>query len=748
VKIHSNLITAFAIVTSMQSDHAFSNESLIETSKVVKDLLEEKGSIDLNAVYITGGKDERLSQPGSATLIDEMALEQFEYTDINRILNAVPGVNLQEEDGYGLRPNIGLRGTSPERSKKITIMEDGILTGPAPYSAPAAYYFPNISRMSAVEVFKGPSTIQYGPATIGGAINLVSRTMPYVAEGELDLQYGSDNFQRLNVYQGEQIGNFGYLIEALRISADGFKELDTGGDTGFIKNDLNLKTSWQVVGDVTHTFQLKLGYADENSDETYLGLSLSDFNDTPYRRYAASALDLSEWVHQQFQFTHVAEFHSATITSDIYHNIFDRDWFKVNGFNSSSLTIDDVLKAPSAYQSYYDVLTGAAATSTTEEQLSIGNNGREYVSQGIQSRINVPLDLKGISNDFEVGLRLHSDEAKRHHTEQNYLMFEGGLLQAIDGSYKTTTLNSDEAIALAVYFQNEMQIDDTKITFGVRHETIETTKIEYGNLSGIKESEQTLKQSVTLPGVGVYHQLSESLGVLAGVYQGFTAATAGNGNVEPEQSTNYEAGLRYLDDSQIELIGFLNDYSQFSGTCSFSQGSCDTSNTGEQTNAGTAFVYGLEVSWSKNAFIADVELPLSVTYTYSYGEFGEEFIDATGVFGEQGQLIQEGYQIAYLPEHRLNLQAGVQFNRWSFNTSLLYQGDMRNIPGQGEIDVADKIPSYVVVDLSGKYQLNPSCELYTSVDNLLGNEYVVAAKPYGYRPGKPQSINLGVKYQF
>jgi Fe(3+) dicitrate transport protein len=737
VKTYFYFVSLLVVIISIQSHH----------------LRAEENTIDLNKVYITGGEDQRLKQPGSATLIDNVALEKFEYTDINRVLNAVPGVNIQEEDGYGLRPNIGLRGTSPERSKKITIMEDGILISPAPYSAPAAYYFPNLSRMSAVEIFKGPSTIQYGPATIGGAINMVSRTMTYNSIGELDIQYGSDNFQRFNIYQGQQVDNFGYLVEASRVSADGFKKLDNGGNTGFVKNDLNIKTSWQIMGEVNHSFQLKLGYADEVSDETYLGLTLDDFNETPNRRYGASALDLSEWIHEQFQITHMAEFSTtdfsmATVTTDVYHNKFDRDWFKVNGFNSSNVSLDDVLKSPSFYQSYYDVLTGSAASSTIEEQLSIGNNAREYVSEGIQSKVNIPVNFGVLRNDLEIGVRLHRDEVRRHHTEQNYFMLISNKLQAINGSFKTTTLNSDQAVALAFYVQNEMRISDTKITFGLRHEEIETKKIVYGNLTRVKESQQKLKQSITLPGIGIYHQVTQSLGLLGGVYQGFTAATAGNGNVEPEQSTNYEVGLRYIDHSQLEVIVFLNDYSQFSGTCSFSLGTCDASNTGEQTNVGSAFVYGIEASWSKDTVIADIQMPLSITYTYSYGEFGEAFIDTTGVFGEEGLVIKPGYQIAYLPEHRLNFQATMQFDRWGTNASMLYQSDMRHAPGEGDINVADKVPDYAVFDLAANYQLVANGQVYVSIDNLLGKEYVVAAKPYGYRPGKPQSINIGIKYQF
>jgi Fe(3+) dicitrate transport protein len=736
---------SFAVCFSVQP--AFAEDDLkVETAA--------DKNVALDNVYITGGKDEILRQPGSATLIDNVALEAFEYTDLHRILNAVPGVNIQEEDGYGLRPNIGLRGTSPERSKKITVMEDGILSGPAPYSAPAAYYFPNMSRMNAVEVFKGPSVIQYGPATVGGAINLVSREIPYDSTGELDVQYGTDNFQRYNVYQGQQIDQFGYVIEGLKVSADGFKNIDgTNDDSGFERNDINLKTSWQILGDVSQLLLFKVGYADEEANETYLGLSRDDFENDPYRRYAASSLDKSEWTHEQFQFTHQLEVDDFVVTTDVYRNNFDRDWFKVNGFNTQSVTIDEVLSDPATQAVYYNVLNGDASSVGTDQQLRIGNNRRKFFSQGIQTRVNDSYNFLGFRNDIEVGIRVHQDQVKRHHTEQNYNMLVGGDLEVVDGTFKTTDRNTNDALAVAVYVQNKIKIEDTVVSLGLRHENIESSKTIYGELTGIKESKNTLQQSVWLPGIGVYSQLTEEVGILAGVYKGFTAATPGaSDDVNPEKSTNFELGSRFSGAwafaGQAEVIAFVNNYSEFSGTCSFAQGSCDTSNTGEQSNAGSAVVYGLEAGWNRQLIMGGFTMPFSSTYTYSHGEFGDDFVDSSGAFGETGQAIETGYEISYLPEHRLNVQAGIGRNDWKLNTSVLYQSEMRNVPGEGSIDRNDLIEAHTIIDLSASYQYTRMLQFYGTIDNVLNEQYVAGVKPYGFRPGKPRSINVGAKYSF
>src|SRR5262249_48608063 len=128
--------------------------------------------------------------------LTEKELDQDEQSDPNQVLLRMPGVQVRQEDGFGLRPNIGIRGTDSERSRQITLMEDGVLFAPAPYSAPAAYYFPLITRMTGVEVFKGPATIAYGPYTVGGAVNLITRDIPEGSAGGTDISYGMFGFRK------------------------------------------------------------------------------------------------------------------------------------------------------------------------------------------------------------------------------------------------------------------------------------------------------------------------------------------------------------------------------------------------------------------------------------------------------------------------------------------------------------------------------------------------------------------------
>lgn len=97
---------------------------------------------------------------------------------------------------------------------------------------------------------------------------------------ELDLSMGTDGYQKLAGAAGYVINNVGVLIEGFSYGSDGFKVLDSGGNTGFTRNDINLKMRWTPKTELPQTLTLKVGFADEDADETYLGLTDADFVST------------------------------------------------------------------------------------------------------------------------------------------------------------------------------------------------------------------------------------------------------------------------------------------------------------------------------------------------------------------------------------------------------------------------------------------------------------------------------------
>ena len=151
----------------------------------------------IDTITIIGRSADVADIPGSAHVMDAEALGVFNDTDILRVLRAVPGVYVQEEEGFGLRPNIGIRGSGLDRSARIALLEDGVLIAPAPYSAPSAYYFPTQRRMDSLEVLKGPASVVVGPRTTGGALNMVSTPIPDALGANVDLRVPVSQHDRL-----------------------------------------------------------------------------------------------------------------------------------------------------------------------------------------------------------------------------------------------------------------------------------------------------------------------------------------------------------------------------------------------------------------------------------------------------------------------------------------------------------------------------------------------------------------------
>ena len=94
---------------------------------------EESETTDyLSPFNVIGSKEDVPVLEGVGSVLEASDLKPFFHTDVNDILKEVPGVYLRGEEGYGLFPNISLRGVDSHRSAKVTILEDGIPSSPSP----------------------------------------------------------------------------------------------------------------------------------------------------------------------------------------------------------------------------------------------------------------------------------------------------------------------------------------------------------------------------------------------------------------------------------------------------------------------------------------------------------------------------------------------------------------------------------------------------------------------------------------
>ena len=719
-----------------------------QSSSKPKSKSTKKGVIRLKKVSIIGNA-ERLSRvSGSAHQVKEEELEEQNYDDVHRVLKQVPGVYVRDEDGQGLRPNIGLRGANSDRSAKVTLMEDGILLGPAPYSAPAAYYFPLTTRLTAVEVFKGPASIQYGPQTIGGALNLATRRPPMNGlKGSIDGSFGQYMTRKVHSYLGWGNERMGFLIEGVNLSSDGFKELDGGGNTGFDKSEVMFKAriNSDPNADIFQQLELKLGWAIETSNETYLGLSESDFNQDPYRRYLATQLAQMNWQRLQGQVDYrVALGDSINFRATAYRHRFARAWEKMVGFSTNTVTFEEVLQDPlsSRNRTYYDLLTGQADSLSPAERLRLGMNDRSYLSQGLQLSAEHRFASNDLENRIQLGVRLHHDYIVRDHTER-LVAVEGDSLN-IESDANQVVNNRGETMALSAFAFDELRLGQSwRVTPGVRLERYVTSLDNLKDDSAIDGSDWML-----LPGVGMWYTASDHWGLLAGVHRGFSPLSLSQtGQSDPEESINYEAGTRWqFPDFSGEFIFFFNDYKNLVGTCTQSAG-CQVDQLDQQFNAGNASVYGAE-------FVADHywrfkswgQLRGQISYTYTRGRFQTNFNSGFSQWGE----VEVGYALPYVPEHQASLKlTWNELNgRWGIGFSDTIVSPMLDQAGiYGDGSTLEIAPQHIL-DAHAFYAITEKLQSYMTVDNVLNSAYMTSRRPFGVRPGRPLLVQGGIRYTF
>jgi len=716
----------------------------------------------INQVTIVGERTKSI--PGSGEYIPSVTLGRLNQSNINSVLRMVPGINIRDEEGFGLRPNIGLRGTSVNRSAKITLMEDGILAAPAPYTDPSAYYFPTFTRMYAVEVLKGSSQIMYGPYTIGGAVNLLSTPIPDSFRGLAQASHGSFGTNQYRIWLGDSRQTLDYVFEVNGFSSQGFKELDGGVNTGFVRRDIMGKIRWHSAPEtrIQQSLTLKILNASETANETYLGLTFEDFKKNPNRRYAATQEDVLDLRHRSTSLTHVVQpIQGLNIQTTAYYTHTFRDWARVNTIGGQS--INAILADPATQSLPYQIMTGAADGNIDHQSAA-----RTYHTAGVQLKAGYVFTTHRLAHSLQVGFRYHTDEADRYATRSAYLM-SGGVMSIVTAGIRGNQENQvRHARAQAAFAQYHMRLHKLKVSPGIRFEHIRFRLKNYGTSDNARrgESLQHAENDVMifLPGIGITYDVIHSLTGFAGIHKGFSppgmpALNPEAGQAKVETALNYEVGLHLSKASwRGQITGFLNDYDNILGSDNVSGGGFGT---GDIFNAGNAVVKGLECSIGLDVLelmhhrASALKLPVQFAYTYTHATFRETFRNAGGDWGSG--IIQAGDFMPFITPHLLSITISAEHNRWNMSMNARYVGLTRTRPGKGTTRIPSEavsfqdvnaIGAYLIVDGSCNYECAKNITAFGTVSNLTNNRNIVANLPNGYRPNIPLSFNAGLKVVF
>lgn len=698
-------------------------------------------------VEVIGEEPEDLeSIPGSATVVDEEDLEARAPMSGNEVLERMPGVHVRDEEGIGLRPNIGIRGLDPSRSRTLLVLEDGVPISLAAYGEPEMYYSPSIDRMERLELVKGSGSIVFGPQTIGGVLNYITPDPPEELTVQGQLRGGTEGYMHGQASVGDTVGDFGYRLEAMHQRMQGHRNLnlDVTDVTGKFTYDIDSESD---IG-------LKLQYYDEFSQSTYLGLTTAQFENNPDDNFA---------IHDELPVSRLAA--SATYTNVLgdsvlfeataYGHRMTRPW---NRQDFDRFDVED-----RDYE-YERVIDGQGRDVTDDPDAwpddgsgiffrnTFGARDRTFYVGGVEPRATIDYSLGDIDNELIVGTRVHGEMADEQRP----------ITRLDDPDFEE--IRDDETrrgFAVAGYGQNRFMLldGDLEVSPGLRVESFwnsrEVRRSMYeDHAPPNEESDHVLG---VIPGIGAAYALTDEVTAFGGVHRGFApprtkdAVTTDGERLEldAEFSVNYELGVRTGVEDWLagELTGFVLDFSnQIIPPAEAAGATAEDPEQKPLVNAGETLHYGIETDVAFDpATLADAGfgLPVSASYTFVLAEFGDEWEEEIA-----------GNRVPYAPEHQfsgdvgLDLPVGLSTQLSGSYVSGQYT-DPQNTDEPTADGLAGQIDPYFLIDARVGYTHEPwGTTLFVAGKNLTDETYIASRAPRGIQPGPPRRIFAGVQGEF
>ncbi len=711
--------------------------------------------------------------PGSTNYVGRDSMDKSRGLTVGEIIEEIPGVISEIDDGDTRKANFGVRGAHSRRSRKISVYEDYNPLNFAPYTDPSTHYIPPDERIGGIEVIKGSGQLTHGPQTMHGIINFLNHRPPKQGEGKFITSFGESNIgprQQYHIRYGRDFGKIGT-----------WQGMFTRHDNrGPVEGDIIRFNDFFVNGDVDLTTNQKisvnLNYSKEDSEYVEGGLGLYQYNANAYMGNERKFDDIFEMdlVRTSLAHSYYAS-ENLKIDTNIYYNFVYRQRWSQTDNESAGLVVREDISCGDDVEGQM-VQTAAAKRVDGSDVCGYKNTPRRYHTGGIETRFYKDTNFFGMQNHLKYGAKFEFEKIERKARITGSNKKQQGTQITEDEFAKMS--EDAEVYALALYIEDDIKATDKLIlTPGLRYESYylihndrerkdgcgETGVADCNNYTSYEKDEYIL-----LPGLGFTYEHNNTNQIYGGIHVGMAPPAVGDAgyrqisNLKAQKSFNFEFGL-------INST-FENNYGITFETAAFRtvernrpvKSSLRTAGTGSTLkNIGTTFTDGIEFSanWDQSKYSKNSRNWFAnLTYSFMYPklkthQLGERSSDDAGTV----VIVDDVYEndIPFVPRHKglITLGYGVP-NKWDVSTTARYRGeyftDIDNSKGISQAGRFGQVDDHWVINARGNYVLETfnKSTLYLSITNLFDTKFISSISAEGLKVGNGRSIMSGIEYNF
>ncbi len=680
---------------------------------------------ELESITVTANKIEEdvTDVPQSITVLDAYTLEEKGIKDLPDVVREIPNMWSTPNSASAVGNTVSYRGLNTSvftSNNPVVVYIDGV-----PYSL--AYGFDaSLVNAQRIEVLRGPQGTLYGKEAIGAVINIVSKDPEDRWQGTIGAEYGSFNSVLGTVnLSGPLVPNTLFLgISGQYRRDDGWIENDYPGMEEDANREKDHKISSYLLYKPNDRFSARLtlsrDYSKDYWEDGYglpTGSTVGEFD-----RDDAEHVDYDEKVFQ------LTESNTQSLNLS----------YELDPFTLTSTTTHRVLEAKGNFDADFGNNTLYAGLAT------FNNSETDTWTQEVRLASNNTAGLRWVGGVY---FDIEEHDVGPYGAQFPYYDAAGTFY----GNFEVNAESVTDTNTQAAFGQVMVPFADAfELTLGGRYQRIEKEidlSSYYLPMGVSGAAYYQLKADKTwnafLPKVALSYAVNDdwtayaswSKGYLPGGFNFFaTQGTARDNSFDPQQSTNYEVGIKgafsrfrvaaslfYMDIEDIHVYKSLGGGIYLSG------------------NADRAHSQGaeLEMTW----FLTD-----TLELTAAVGIIDAEYDDYDAGDG----VVFDGERIQETPDHTARI--GLAY----YHPGGLYaRTDVTNV---GEVyfyndtnQEFEKESSYLIVDVKVGYRFTP-LDIYVFGKNLTDEEYVNGFRANSLASvatfGEPRTFGIGVRYKF